>query len=450
MKTIENYIEYWAQETPRKIAVATPVHQVSYGELWGLIGHHAHDFRSAGITPGTIVALRTQQEITFLAHYLALHSIGAVAMPLERDMPEAKYQQLRQHYEAMTAPEGAADLLFTTGTTGKSKGVFLSHDGIMANAENLSEAHGYTSNLTFIITGPLNHLGSLSKVWPVFMQGATLYILENMKDLSVFFNALQSNNGNFATFMVPTVIRMLLQLAAQRLSHYAQKMEFIETGAAPIAQADMEQLCKLLPHTRLYNTYASTETGVICTYNFNNNTPCKPRCLGRPMLNSDITITTQGQVACKGRTLMMAYAGDKERTAQVLRDGVLYTADVGTIDADGNLHLTGRSDDVINVGGYKVQPEEVEDAAMTFEPLKDCICIGIHSALTGSQLKLLVCLNEGYTLDKPLLAQHIASRLENFKVPMLYEQVSAIKRNNNGKLDRKSYSQSSNFNLQTI
>ncbi|MBQ9357347.1 MAG: acyl--CoA ligase [Prevotella sp.] len=439
MKTIENYIEHWAAKTPAKVAVATPRHQVTYGELWMLIGQHARDFRSAGIGKGSIVALRTSQGVSFLADYFALHKVGAVPMPLERDMPEAKFQEVSRHYEEMTAPEGAADLLFTTGTTGKSKGVLISHEAIMANAENLIEAHGYGSHLTFIITGPLNHLGSLSKVWPVFVKGATLYILEDMKNLSVFFQAMDYSNDNVATFMVPSSIRMLLQLGGQRLRDYALKIEFIETGAAPIAQSDMELLCNLLPRTRLFNTYASTESGIVCTYNFNGEGSCMPRCLGRPMRNSDVMITPKGSVACKGSTLMMGYFGDEERTAEVLRDGVLYTADNGAIDADGNLHLLGRTDDVINVGGYKVQPEEVEQAAMTFEAVKDCVCIGVPSLLTGSALKLLVCLKEGYTLDKRLLARHIAQYVENYKVPMLYEQVDTVGRNVNGKLDRKSY-----------
>lgn len=442
MKTIENYIEHWAYTTPTKVAVVTLTHQVTYGELWMLIGQHARDFSSAGIGKGMTVALRTRQGVSFLADYFALHMIGAVPMPLEHDMPEKRMQEVKSHYEAITAPDGAADLLFTTGTTGKSKGVYISYEAIMANTENLIESHGFTQNQTFIITGPLNHLGSLSKVWPVLTKGATLYILEDMKNLALFFQALDYNADSIATFMVPASIRMLLQLGGQRLRNYALKIDFIETGAAPIAQADMEQLCELLPRTRLFNTYASTEAGIVCTYNFNGEGSCMPRCLGHPMRNSDVMITSQGNVACKGRTLMMGYAGDEERTAKVLRDGILYTADCGSIDADGNLHLLGRADYVINVGGYKVQPEEVEEAALTFETVRDCICVCIPSLLTGSALKLLVCLNDGATLDKRLLARHIAKQLESYKVPMLYEQVDIINRTANGKLDRKSYSAS--------
>ena len=212
-----------------------------------------------------------------------------------------------------------------------------------------------------------------------------------------------------------------------------------------MAQADMEALCRLLPDTRLYNTYASTETGIICTHNFNSNTPSssltlqtsnpKPQsgCLGRPMPHSTVFITGSGLIACTGDTLMTGYIGEPERTAQVLRNGVLYTSDLGTIDAEGRLHLQGREDDVINVGGFKVAPTEVEDAAMSHPSVADCLCTAVDHKITGKALKLLVAVAEGYTLDKRALAKHLADRLEPFKVPMLYEQVASIRRTFNGK-----------------
>ena len=182
-----------------------------------------------------------------------------------------------------------------------------------------------------------------------------------------------SINPKYATFLVPASIRMLIQFGAERLQALADRMDFIETGAAAISQSDMQALCRLLPHTRLYNTYASTETGIISTYNFNDGR-CVAGCLGRPMRHSQILITDQGLIACKGRTLMTGYVGDPERTASILKDGILYTSDMGELDADGMLHLKGREDDVINVGGYKVAPTEVEDAALSFPDVKDCVC----------------------------------------------------------------------------
>ena len=110
------------------------------------------------------------------------------------------------------------------------------------------------------------------------MQGGTLCITSGMKNVEEFFTALdytptfpREGTGEgfprFATFMVPASIRILLQLSRDRLAAYASKIDFLETGAAPVMQSDMEELCRLLPNTRLYNTYASTETGIITTYN---------------------------------------------------------------------------------------------------------------------------------------------------------------------------------------
>ena len=136
---------------------------------------------------------------------------------------------------------------------------------------------------------------------------------------------------------------------------------------------------------------------------------------------------------------MTGYAGEPEMTARVLRDDTVYTADLASIDDQGRLRLMGRNDDVINIGGYKVAPTEVEDAAMAMEGVKDCICICDTSPVMGNRLKLLVVTDDDAMLDKRRLARHIAERLEGYKVPQLYEQVKAIQRTYNGKLDRKHY-----------
>jgi len=332
----------------------------------------------------------------------------------------------------------------------------VSHRAIVADAENLIAGQGFQEGLNFVVNGPLNHIGSLSKVYPVMLLGATLIIVDGLKDLDAFFKAFTLHPAvqRYATFLVPASIRILLQLASDRMAALADRMDFIETGAAAMAQADMEALCRLLPNTRLYNTYASTETGIICTHNFNPSTYGEkageydstgekswlhPGCLGRPMPHSGVHITDAGLIACTGDTLMTGYVGEPERTAQVLRDGVLYTNDVGVIDADGRLHLQGREDDVINVGGFKVAPTEVEDAAMGHPSVADCICTAVDHRITGKALKLLVAVAEGATLDKRSLAHYLSQRLEPFKVPMLYEQVDSVRRTFNGKLDRKAY-----------
>ena len=380
--------------------------------------------------------------------YLATHLAGGVAAPLEHGMPESLFQEVKARLQASDIPDGIADILYTTGTTGQSKGVMVSHRALIADAENLIAGQGFAHDLVFVINGPLNHIGSLSKIWPCIILGATILIIEGMKDLNAFFRALDtppssfllppSSKLKFATFFVPATIRMILQFAPDRLASYAHKLDFIESGAAPLPQTDMKRLCELLPHTRLYNTYASTETGIIATYNYNDKR-CMANCLGRPMPHSKILITPDGLIACQGDTLMSGYVGDPELTATVLRDDTVFTSDVGILDEEGMLHLSGRSSDVINVGGFKVSPIEVEEAAMASPMVSDCICISASHPVTGRALKLLVVTPSGQKLDKRTLARYLADRLEPYKVPMLYEQVDTIARTYNGKLDRKFY-----------
>ena len=447
MKTLEDYLEQDAALYPDKMAVICGDEQCTYAELWQRVTNRIAELtaKSQKLTAKSqIVCLRALPTIDYLVDYFALHRVGYVVAPLEKDMPEDTFKEIERQLCQHTVPEGSADILYTTGTTGKSKGVIVSHRTIVADAENLIAGQGFSHDTVFVINGPLNHIGSLSKIYPQILLGGTIIIVNGMKDLDAFFAAFQLSiihyplSIHYATFLVPASIRILIQFSADRLAALADKIEFIETGAAAISQADMEALCRLLPHSRLYNTYASTETGIISTYNYNDGR-CIAGCLGHCMPHSKLFITPEGLIACKGDTLMTGYVGDPERTASVLRDGVLYTADLGILDDEGMLHLKGREDDVINVGGFKVAPTEVEDAAMAFADVKDCICIAVDHPITGKAPKLLVAMTDNHTLNKRSLALHLKTKLETYKIPLLYEQVDTIRRTFNGKLDRKYY-----------
>jgi acyl-coenzyme A synthetase/AMP-(fatty) acid ligase len=362
-----------------------------------------------------------------------------VAAPLEKDMAERLFAEVADYLSSCEVPEGSADVLYTTGTTGRSKGVIISHRTIVADAENLIAGQGFSHDLTFVIHGPLNHIGSLSKIYPVILLGATLHILDGLRDADAFYSAF-ATEGKYATFFVPANIRFLLSFDAKRFASLADRLDFIESGGAPLSLSDMQQLCRLLPRTRLYNTYASTETGIIATYNYNeSNDGCIAGCLGRPMPHSRVIITPEGLIACQGDTLMTGYIDDPELTATVKRDDTVFMADYGRIDEEGRLHIMGRQNDVINVGGYKVAPTEVEDAALSFEGLKDCICISAEHPIMGRALKLLVVMEDDAKLVKKDLARFLATRLEPYKVPLLYEQVEHVERTYNGKLNRKYY-----------
>ena len=436
--TLEAYLRDHARQHPDRLAVLCEGESVTYGELYRRVEERTVQLREAGLRPGQIHPFRTTQTTDFLVTYFAVHLAGAAAAPLERGLSDERFAAVASWLKGCSVAPDTADVLYTTGTTGDAKGVMVSHRAIVANGDNLIASQGFRPDVAFVIAGPLNHIGSLSKVFPVVMTGGTLIILAGMKDLDAFFSAFQLPFPRFATFLVPANLRILLQFCADRLAAVADRLEFIETGAAPMAEADMQALCRLLPDTRLYNTYASTETGIIATHCYSHDS-CVAGCLGRTMPHSRLFITPEGTIACQGATLMSGYVDNPQRTAEVLRDQTLFTSDLGRIDEEGRLHLQGRDDDVINVGGFKVSPVEVEDAALSHPMVKDCVCTAVSHPVTGQALRLLVVTNLGHELNKRELARYLQGRLEPYKVPLLYEAVERVERTFNGKLNRRHY-----------
>ena len=314
----------------------------------------------------------------------------------------------------------------------------LSSTCLEACADNfISDLH-FSSELCFIICGPLNHIASLFKIHPVLTAGGCIYVLDGLKDLNAFYDVFNLPFSKFATFLVPASIRMLMQFSYQKLCSLADRIDFIETGAAPITHEDMKKLAEALPKSRLYNTLGGTEIGCVSTYDFNDGKYMEG-CIGRPLKNCTLEILEDGSIVVSGRTIMSGYVNDPELTAQVMKDGRIYGSDLGYYDEDGLIHLKGRRGDIINVGGFKVNPVDVENAALSFKGISDCICVAAKHPVIGTVPKLLYVAENGVELDKKMLIAHLRQSLEAHKIPVYFEAVDKIQRTFNGKLDRKWY-----------
>jgi acyl-CoA synthetase (AMP-forming)/AMP-acid ligase II len=414
-----DYVAKVVERYPDTLAVICHGEQLTYAQLWDAVGKESLRLRDIEhIQEGQYYIQTCTQDIAYVVRFLALHLIGA-----------------------------RCDILYTTGSTGKPKAVLLSDEGIIANGENLIDAMGFHHGLTFVICGPLDHFGPWSKMLPVFMKGGTLHILDGLKDLDALFDALRPSTfanvgAKSATFLVPSAIRMLLQFSCERLAKLADCIEFIETGAAPMATSDMQQLREVLPNTRLYNTYASTETGIVCTYPYHLTQSILQGCVGPTMKHSEVAIGPDGEICVSGPILMAGYLNeDAEGNLQLEPVGKRFqTTDLGYLDEEGRLFLTGRSSEFINIGGLKLSPVEVEDAAMGFVGILDCLCIPVSHPVMGQIPKLLVVLQESFSLNKKEISRYLKEKLtETWKVPINYEVVDEIRKTPNGKKDRRSY-----------
>nr|AHF24545.1 fatty-acid-CoA ligase [uncultured bacterium Contig248] len=201
-----------------------------------------------------------------------------------------------------------------------------------------------------------------------------------------------------------------------------------------------------MPDTRLHQGYGSSETGSICNCQYNApgetlNSLGKPYpCVEVILENEDGSRITEpnreGYIRSRSGMNMLGYYKEPELTASVLKNGFIYSHDLMFFDERGELHFAGRGDDVINVRGFKVAPTEVENTALRFDQIADCVCLPFD-ALMGKELKLFVVMKEGEEFDPVGITAFLESRLEPYKVPKYIESIREIPRTYNGKIDRK-------------
>ena len=486
LRSIEEYLYVHATETPEKVAVVVDDQETNYRTLYEKAFRYHKYLKESGVAKGDIVVTRVSQNLNYVVTYLAIHMAGAIVASLEKNIPlvgleqtaiqlGAKFVLLKEgeqlegswrnlyYSEALSDErypvlpkidfpdaEESADILFTTGTTGVSKGVELSNKALVATAENLIYGCEYKTDTFLIVPGPLNHANAIRKLFTTIVNGSAICLLSGMTDMPGFYRALDYPLGIKACCLPPAAIRTVFALTNDKIGTYSEKIDFIESASAPLPESDKLRLCQLLPKTRLYNNYGSSEAASVCMYDYSKY-PDKKRCVGKEMPNSHVIIVDDnhkeiksdkghmGLLACIGEVNMKGYVNDPELTKEVLIDGIVYTSDIGYKDEDGFIYISGREGDVINVGGIKVSPSDVEEAALAFEGIEDCICIAQEDKITGQALKLLVVMHQGYTLNAHDISEFLSSQVESVKVPRFYEQIEKIERTYNGKINRKFY-----------
>lgn len=471
---------------PTKIAIVSDGKEYTYSELFYLIKGYSVYLNRLGLNRGDMILAKSNQSINYVVTYFAAHLAGLEITTVEKNtsvdslynmaqIVEAKAvsTKIEEHddsrnyifvdsfdvlnhiadsTESLIFPNETdmADILFTTGTTGTSKGIELTHKAAVCGAENMASGAHMARHTVLICPNPLSHSNAIKQLAATMISGGTFYILDGITDLNAFFNALNYHSSKVSIVLPPSGIRTIFQLAKDEFASYADRIEYLMAATAPLPEPDRETLRQMFPNSRLYNHYGCSESSTISIYDFNKYKDLK-NCVGIPTPNTNVMFVddnrniinssknNMGLLAVSGGTVMAGYYKDPKQTAEVLVDGVVYTKDVGYIDENGFVFITGRNDDVINVGGLKVAPTEVESAAMGLDCIADCICIGIPDEVSGQALKLLIVPATGVKLDKTHISSYLSEKLENYKVPRLYEEVDHIERTYNGKLNRKYY-----------
>jgi acyl-CoA synthetase (AMP-forming)/AMP-acid ligase II len=237
-------------------------------------------------------------------------------------------------------------------------------------------------------------------------------------------------------------------LASKEFAKFDNQIDFLYSSSAALPGGDKEKLSEILPHVRKFDAYGGSEVGAVCYIDYNS-VNRGLGCVGKANPGVDIFIVDEdykpfkatkdcpGIIAIRSNTVTAGYWDEPELTAATIHDGVIYMSDLGYIDEEGYLFLAGRRDDVINIGGLKIAPTEVEDAALRFSPIAECACTSFEHSSIGRCLKMFVVLKDGFMFDEEEMTKFLETKLEAYKIPKIYEVISEIPKTFNGKIDRK-------------
>lgn len=463
----------------------------SYAALWALSGRIASALVASGVTKGDRVAVQADKSPEFIALFLACARCGAAFLPLNTAYTAAEVEYFLGDAEPrvfivmpdrmmalvelaarkgisvvhslgtrgdgtlMEASAGAdpefvgpalgwddlVAILYTSGTTGRSKGAMLSHGNLASNALSLVTTWRFTAADTLLHALPVYHThGLFTATNTLLLSGGTMLFRPKF-DPDEVLRLLPS----VTTMMgVPTFYTRLLQhpgLTREATAH----MRLFVSGSAPLLAETHAAFRERTGHTIL-ERYGMTET------NMNTSNPYDGEriagTVGLPLPGVSVRITNPetgavlptgeiGMIEVRGPNVFAGYWRMPEKTAQEFRaDGYFITGDLGQIGANGYVSIVGRGKDLIITGGLNVYPKEVESEIDSIAGVVETAVIGVPHADFGEAVVAVIVAGPAADLDEAAVLRHIETRLARFKLPKAVRFVPELPRNAMGKVQK--------------
>jgi long-chain acyl-CoA synthetase len=336
-----------------------------------------------------------------------------------------------------------AALMYTGGTTGRVKGVMLSHRNLYycsRSSHEASQADGITRALTPL---PLSHAyGMIVTLVGFHATEPALGVLQRWFDPAEFL-ALTQQHRIERTAVVPAMIQMLL---AQPLEDFdLSALRYMNSGAAPLAAETREQWERRVPGCEILEGYGCTESGAVISVNPPG--ASRPGSVGLPIPgyqvairdddDADVPAGSEGEICVHADGVMAGYWNSPEETAATLRGGWLHTGDIGRIDADGYLYVVDRKKDLIIRGGFNVFPRDVEDVLLQHPAVGMAGVVGRPDERLGEEVVAFVSLRPGSHTTPAEITEFARGRLAAHKYPREVTILDAVPLTSVGKLDRK-------------
>ena len=477
MKILEEQICQIALRSPDKIAVIAGNLNVSYKELWRHVLKSAFYFKQIlKLEQGSRVLLSADKNIELIYSYLGAHLAGMVCVPVDPEindlrlerilssaLPDYCFGNLRNFKKTLPFPtlevieahdpiefpfpslEAIADLLYTTGTTGMPKGVALSFRNLSAAANNINSFIKNTSEDIELLALPISHSFGLGRLRCVLSVGGTLVLLGSFASMKKFYGEMERCKVT-GFGMVPASWAYLKKMSGRKIADFAKQLQYVEIGSAFMSVEEKKCLMDLLPATRICMHYGLTEASRSTFIEFHKDRAYL-ESVGRPSPGVEIKVFSdqgkevpegeEGELCVKGDHVCHSYWNTTEAIFRNDFNGIYFkTGDWGYI-RNGYVYLKSRKKEMINVGGKKVSPIEVEEVLNQIGGVEESVCVGMADPgnVLGEVVKAFVVVSDE-NLSDTSICSYVQSKLENYKVPVCIERIKEIPKTPSGKIQR--------------
>ncbi|MFC7447987.1 FadD3 family acyl-CoA ligase [Rhodococcus daqingensis] len=351
--------------------------------------------------------------------------LAAAAEPVTVEAADARARAVH--------PDDVADILFTSGTTGKSKGVMTAHRQTVGIADAWADCAEVTGDDRYLVVNPFFHtFGYKAGLMVCILRGATI-VPAAVFDVPTIMAAIADEKISVLPG-APTIHQMILDFPT-RDDYDLSSLRIAITGAAAVPVVLVERLQSELGYDAVLTAYGQTEAVVVTMCRTDDDPVTVSTSSGRAIPGMEVRIGEHGEILVRGENIMLGYLDDPEATAKTIdADGWLHTGDIGVLDERGYLDITDRLKDMYISGGFNVYPAEVENTLARMDSVAEVAVIGVPDERMGEVGRAYVVPKPGAAVTEDEVMGFCKERLANFKIPREVRIVDGLPRNPSGKV----------------